>query len=493
MPGGAGAQVARRRQAVANAAAGECAPRSSSPPRQLARHEGDQARGRPPSLLMRGQASIAVGGDDRHLDSRRRRTSPSPAATLLATIRSQPLRSSLCARVVDQRSRLGGEADDERRPVAAARRDLGENVGVLGEREDRRAVAALLELLLRRRLRPASRRPPPRRRRRRPAAPRSSRRSISRAVSTRTTVTPGGSASAVGPLTRMTSAPAARAAAAIAWPCRPEERLPMKRTGSIGSWVGPEVTTTRRPASAPPRGSADAGRQRNGGRRLQRAFDRRDDRQRLGHAAGPIFAAGHLARRPARRTARRRRAGSRRCAGSRDAATCARSSPARPARACRSPAASSSRDRRRGRCAMWARRSAVAGATTMRSASRENSMWPMPDCSSGRTGPAHRLAAQRLGRQRRDELLGRGGHRDAHRRAAFAQAANQVERLVGRDAAADDQQDAGARECLCGHASGLRAARRRTVRLVHGAAPFNIGRGSTVRAMAKLRPAAPCR
>ena len=68
---------------------------------------------------------------------------------------------------------------------------------------------------------------------------------------------------------------------------------------------------------------------------------------------------------------------------------------------------------------------------------------------------ADRLAAERLGRQRRDELLRRCGHGDAHRRAALAQPANQVERLIGRDAAANDQQDARARESLCDHASGL--------------------------------------
>ena len=52
---------------------------------------------------------------------------------------------------------------------------------------------------------------------------------------------------------------------------------------------------------------------------------------------------------------------------------------------------------------------------------------------------AHRLTAERLGRKGGDEPLGGGGHGDTHRRAAFTQAANQVERLVGRDAAADDQ------------------------------------------------------
>ena len=51
--------------------------------------------------------------------------------------------------------------------------------------------------------------------------------SISRAVSTRITLAPGGSAMTTGPQTSVTSAPAAAAAAAIAWPCLPDDRLAM--------------------------------------------------------------------------------------------------------------------------------------------------------------------------------------------------------------------------------------------------------------------------
>ena len=51
--------------------------------------------------------------------------------------------------------------------------------------------------------------------------------SISRALSTRTVLTPGGSGIATGPDTRVTSAPASAAARAMAWPCLPEERLAM--------------------------------------------------------------------------------------------------------------------------------------------------------------------------------------------------------------------------------------------------------------------------
>ena len=60
---------------------------------------------------------------------------------------------------------------------------------------------------------------------------------------------PPGVASATGPATRVTSAPCWAAAAASANPILPDERLPRKRTSSTASWVGPAVTTTRRPAS----------------------------------------------------------------------------------------------------------------------------------------------------------------------------------------------------------------------------------------------------
>ena len=57
------------------------------------------------------------------------------------------------------------------------------------------------------------------------------------------------------------------------------------------------------------------------------------------------------------------------------------------------------------------------------------------------------VGRQRADRQRRDEFLRGGGHDAAHGGAALAQAADQVERLVGRDAAADDQEDALAGQC----------------------------------------------
>ena len=62
-------------------------------------------------------------------------------------------------------------------------------------------------------------------------------------------MTPKGAASAVGPLTSVTCAPASRAALATAYPIFPELAFVIIRTGSIGSLVGPAVTRTRFPAS----------------------------------------------------------------------------------------------------------------------------------------------------------------------------------------------------------------------------------------------------
>ena len=62
-----------------------------------------------------------------------------------------------------------------------------------------------------------------------------------------------GTSGVPGPATRVTSAPRAAAAAAIAAPIFPDERLPRKRTASTASRVPPAVTTTWRPdMSLPP-------------------------------------------------------------------------------------------------------------------------------------------------------------------------------------------------------------------------------------------------
>ena len=72
---------------------------------------------------------------------------------------------------------------------------------------------------------------------------------ISRAVRTSMRCTPRGVASKVGPATSVTDAPASTAARARANPVLPDDRLVMPRTGSIGSNVGPAVSTMRFPAS----------------------------------------------------------------------------------------------------------------------------------------------------------------------------------------------------------------------------------------------------
>ena len=71
--------------------------------------------------------------------------------------------------------------------------------------------------------------------------------SISAAVSTWTTSSPAGTGGRGGRDQR-DAAPRAAASSAMAWPCLPDERLPMKRTGSMGSRVPPAVTSTCSPA-----------------------------------------------------------------------------------------------------------------------------------------------------------------------------------------------------------------------------------------------------
>ena len=141
-----------------------------------------------------------------------------------------------------------------------------------------------------------------------PAADTTASRSSS-VVSTRTTLTPAGSGSDTLAATRVTSAPRATAARARATPCRPDDRLPRKRTGSSGSRVPPADTTTVRPARSRRRG-------RGPGR------PGRTRRSRPARAAGPCRCRRRSAgRRPARSPARRAAAASRRWPGWRRAPT----------------------------------------------------------------------------------------------------------------------------------------------------------------------------
>ena len=132
-----------------------------------------------------------------------------------------------------------------------------------------------------------------------------------------------------------------------------------------------------------------------------------------------------------------------------DAATCARSSPARPARACRWRAAASWRDRRRGRAPCAPADAAVAGATTTRSASRERRMWPISCSSVSENRSVNTRSPARLAKESGvTKRAAAAREDDAHARAALAQPADQLERLIGGDAAADDEQHGPASEDL---------------------------------------------
>ena len=72
---------------------------------------------------------------------------------------------------------------------------------------------------------------------------------MSRADCTSMRCTPRGVGRCTGPATSVTSAPASRAARAMAKPILPLLWLVMPRTGSMASKVGPAVTTTRWPSS----------------------------------------------------------------------------------------------------------------------------------------------------------------------------------------------------------------------------------------------------
>ena len=92
-----------------------------------------------------------------------------------------------------------------------------------------------------------------------PSPPRASRRRSAPARPRR----PAGGSIDVGPATSVTAAPRRAASAATANPIRPLDRLPMKRTGSRSSKVGPAVTSTRRPAQRPAGRSTPVGRRDN--------------------------------------------------------------------------------------------------------------------------------------------------------------------------------------------------------------------------------------
>ena len=213
----------------------------------------------------------------------------------------------------------------------------------------------------------------------------------------------------------------------------------MKRTGSIGSWVGPAVISTCRPRERPRR-FAPAAMPRH----------RRDDVGRLRHAAGPKFAASHLAVLGAdegdpvglelRDVALRRRM---------------RPHPHVHRRGDQHPLVGGEQ-RRRGEIVGEAVRhlgEKIGGCRRDDDAGRPS--------ATVRYGPS-RASSARLNRSWRTgaplsaaadsgvtKCSAAGVSMAWTVGAAFAQPADQFERLEGRDAAADDQQNAGAVEIGC--------------------------------------------
>ena len=275
------------------------------------------------------------------------------------------------------------------------------------------------------------------RRRRRPAAP-PRRRPASRARSRHGRARrPAGSASATGPETSVTSRAGRRGGArrwrgpacrTSGWRCSAPDRSARR--------VGPAVTSTCRPASGPRRPGV-AGEQR---------LDRGDDRRRLGHAAGAEFAAGHRALVGPDEGDAVGAAAARGCAASPDAATCARSSPAPSAPACRWRAAAvearSSARPLRHLGHQVGRRRRHDHEIGRRATARYGPSRPRRSARTGRCRPCRRTAPRRdSGVTNCCAAAVRIG---AHGGAALAQPAHQFQRLVGGDAAADDQEDAAA-------------------------------------------------
>ncbi len=93
--------------------------------------------------------------------------------------------------------------------------------------------------------------------------------------------------------------------------------------------------------------------------------------------------------------------------------------------------------------AIFAIRSAVAGATTIRvGIAREPDVADVEFALRIEQIGIGAFAGQRADGQRRDEVLRGRRENAAHVRAAVLQAADQIERFIGGDAAADDEQDA---------------------------------------------------
>ncbi len=166
--------------------------------------------------------------------------------TSFTTTRSRCLALSFLSPAASEIGRLGGEPDQHARCPCARRARRGCRASARDGDPERRPPSSACP---RRRPSAGSRRPRRPSRRREPRQRRArTARCISSAVSTRTMPTPSGGATVLGTEDHRTSAPRDAASAATATPILPVERFPMKRTGSIGSWVGPAVTTIRTPS-----------------------------------------------------------------------------------------------------------------------------------------------------------------------------------------------------------------------------------------------------
>ena len=333
---------------------------------------------------------------------------PSGPPTSLATIISHCFALQLIARMREDIFGLGGETDDEARPAGSALRDGGENVRIFGQREVRRSGRTFLIFCT---AAVATRQSA--------TAAVAMKISAGKAASTAASISRARSrhapsrrradrADATGPLTSVTSAPAAAAAAAMAWPCLPDERLAMiahridrlmRRAGGDDDMPAGE-RPLRSAGCAMPGGS--------GNRRLavERRLDRGENCRRLAHPARAIFAAGHLAIFRADEENAVAAAAWRHCAASPAGATCAGSSPARREFSCRSRAAASRRDRRRGHAPSW-REDRPSPARRRRDRPRATVRYgPISALVRQREEIVEDLAAgEARDRERRDEML----------------------------------------------------------------------------------------
>ena len=243
----------------------------------------------------------------------------------------------------------------------------------------------------------------------------------------------------------MTSAPRRAASSASAKPMRPEERLPTKRTASIGSRVPPAVDEH---AAAPSR-PGDRRRRRERGldrgeqrgrlgqppdpplpRRAERARARLQDDRAAARAAWPGWPASRGARTSRRSSPARRAAGAGRRAPRRRAGC--RPGRRRAWRACWPTRARPGR-RRRSRRAARCESGACAGAVVAREGAAQGVGLPLgdEDRGAGDGGEGRRAdeARRGLGLDHPDGVAGLGGQ------------ARELERLVGRDPARDAEQE----------------------------------------------------